>query len=597
MKEIKTKKYIVTTNIEKTWFNDEKIFFLGKWCRDYKNETKIINLNHEFHNHHWENDNEILNKDCKYIRDLNVRLLDYICNNLVINQNLKLKKEFWETALSIWLSSFTTMLYDKWKILQSFLKQNERYFTKIIKYEENHFIPNNLENYFRLRHTDIYNHYLFSEILIYHKLHNNYDLDFEIVKFDYLNQISQKHFKQSNILLNNLKLRTFKFFNFFYSFTHKNNYFCVIDKYLNKIENFKLNFSLGQFPILFLYKDLGIKENVIKSNRKNLFVNDFNFKNDFEKFLNNFLSKNIPYSFVEELTDYINNIEKSNLPKNPKSIFAPNIINNTFLTIYCALKKNNASKLIYAQHGGSYGQHLINSYEYIERKCSDKFLTWGWDDKNDKRIFKFGRIKSSKQNVVNYKNNKKILLVHRMQKKYITEIDSLSSSLYTKEYFSGHESFLNTVNSNLRKNIIIRYKSADYVRQRFFDEKYFSDLNIDKSEKNIDDLFKSSKVVVAEALQTTYLESLSLNIPTIVFTNHKSELFREDFIPYLNKLKNCKIFFDNPIEAAEHLNEYWDNIDNWWKNDKTQEIVQIFCNNYIFNNENKLSSLKNFLTI
>ena len=133
------------------------------------------------------------------------------------------------------------------------------------------------------------------------------------------------------------------------------------------------------------------------------------------------------------------------------------------------------------------------------------------------------------------------------------------------------------------------------MKQKIFDKRNFPNSKIDEGETDINELFKTSRVAVSQAIQTTYLESLSLNIPTIVFTNHKSELFREDFLPYLKKLKDNKIFFDDPIKAAKHLNKNWADIDSWWKNNKTQEIVSEFTDKYIFRNKNRLQDKKNVL--
>ena len=86
------------------------------------------------------------------------------------------------------------------------------------------------------------------------------------------------------------------------------------------------------------------------------------------------------------------------------------------MSIYCGLKKNKSSKIIFAQHGGSYGQHLMNNQEYIERKVSDKFLTWGWDCKDDEKVFPFGYTKKYNEKSIDYQNNNKLLLIHRVQK-------------------------------------------------------------------------------------------------------------------------------------------------------------------------------------
>tara|TARA_X000000950_G_scaffold289220_1_gene410964 strand:- start:2618 stop:4411 length:1794 start_codon:yes stop_codon:yes gene_type:complete len=594
MQKNKGKKYLVTTNIEETWFKDEKIFFLGPWCKDFENEEKISKLNHIFHTHHWQHNNEKLSKDNNYIKDLTNRLIGYIKDDLKINQNLQLKQEFWKISTEYWLMSFITIAYDKWETLKSFLNEDEQYVTKIVNYKKNDFIPTGLENYYRLRHLDIFHHYIFSEILKYFKYKKNYSIEILKVDHNYLDQINQKHFKKFNILSHKIKLNLINIFNIFYQFLCANNNYCIFDRYQNKLENLKLNLSLNQLPILFLYRDLGKKKNFTRENIK-LFSKDFEYKNDFESFISSFLPQIIPFSFVEELKNYITKIKKSYLPKSPKTIFATNIVTNTFLSIYCGLKKDESSKIIFAQHGGSYGQHLIVPQEYFERKVSDKFLTWGWDCKDDKKVTQFCYLKKNNDKLVNYQNNRKLLLINRVQKKYITDIDPYSSSIDKSEYFVGQKNFLNTLDENLKKEVIIRYKALDYMKQKIFDKRNFPNLKIDEGETDINELFKTSKVVVSQAIQTTYLESLSLNIPTIVFTHHKSELFRDDFLPYLKRLKDNKIFFDDAIEAARHLNKNWADIDNWWKNNKTQEIVLDFSNKYIFRNKNRLQDKKNVL--
>ena len=51
-----------------------------------------------------------------------------------------------------------------------------------------------------------------------------------------------------------------------------------------------------------------------------------------------------------------------------------------------------------------------------------------------------------------------------------------------------------------------------------FSEK-FPDIKIDYGTSNIYRLMKNSKIVVSTSLSTSYLETLSMNIPTIIVTN------------------------------------------------------------------------------
>ena len=68
---------------------------------------------------------------------------------------------------------------------------------------------------------------------------------------------------------------------------------------------------------------------------------------------------------------------------------------------------------------------------------------------------------------------------------------------------------------------------------------------------------KSSRVVVSTSLATSYLESLAMNIPTIVITNYNMEPMREEAKEYLNLLIDAKILHLTFNSAVEHLNKFW----------------------------------------
>ncbi len=594
MNQDKIIKNLVTTSIEETWFKNKKNIFLGHWCKNFKNIEKIKNIDHEILNHHWQDRDELINKDWKYLKELNSRVVEYISNNINFKHNNNYGKIFWSFASSIWTLNYLCMLYDKWKTVESCLNKDENYLTKIVDYNENDFIPSSTENFYRLKITDIFNHYLYAETLKYFQSKKNYSIKFENIKYEYSKELFQQHFKSTDIFIHKVKYYLRSFTLYIYSFLYKKNKYCILDSYSSKTQDFLLNLSLGQFPILFTFKDIGKKIN-IKRNNFDLFKKNFDFQNDFEEFVNFMLPKSLPFCFFENLDVYLNEIKKKNLPENPKAIYAPNISTNTLLSIYCGIKKTNGAKIIFAQHGGSFGQSNLSGQEYLERSLSDAWLSWGWSDKSDKKIIPFGIIKNTKNIIPKFKEKKKIVLIQRMQKKYITLLDQFSSSVNTSSYFDNHKNFINKINNDLKENLILRYKAADYIKQRNFDKKHFPNIQEDKS-KDIYKVFNNARVVICETLQTTYLETLYLNIPTVIFIGLKSEYnLRDSFLPFLQKLKNANIFFDDPVKAAEHINKYYSKIDDWWLNEKTQEVVKDFCNNYASLNKDKLSKIKKII--
>jgi len=99
-----------------------------------------------------------------------------------------------------------------------------------------------------------------------------------------------------------------------------------------------------------------------------------------------------------------------------------------------------------------------------------------------------------------------------------------------------------------------------------------------------------------ETLNSTgYLESLQLNLPTIIIFNKSfcgiRNTAKEDF----NDLKKINILFDNPINAANFINKNYNNLEEWWSNLELQKIREKFCNKYVRNSDTPFQEFKNVL--
>jgi len=106
---------------------------------------------------------------------------------------------------------------------------------------------------------------------------------------------------------------------------------------------------------------------------------------------------------------------------------------------------------------------------------------------------------------------------------------------------------------------------------------------------------KNSKIVVSTSLSTSYLETLSMNIPTVIVTNFELEPVRPESKKYLDLLIDSKILHLKPNTAIAHLNSIYDNIENWWFDQKLQNNIKIFCEKYGKLNYNINNDLKKIL--
>ena len=75
---------------------------------------------------------------------------------------------------------------------------------------------------------------------------------------------------------------------------------------------------------------------------------------------------------------------------------------------------------------------------------------------------------------------------------------------------------------------------------------------------------------------TTFLESISLDVPTVIFWNTEMWELTEIARPAFKRLSAVGVFFDNPIEAARHVSEVWGDVGSWWTNADVREAVEAF---------------------
>ena len=112
-------------------------------------------------------------------------------------------------------------------------------------------------------------------------------------------------------------------------------------------------------------------------------------------------------------------------------------------------------------------------------------------------------------------------------------------------------------------------------------KKKFPNIELDDGTKSISNLYEDSKIVVHSSIGTSYLETLKLNIPTIVFQNLKNLDLNKNTKKNISMLKKEKIFFDNEKKAVEHLESVWHNVDAWWSKKSLQSTRKNFCKKYI----------------
>ena len=560
----KEKKILVTAHIKNSKINSSTIL-LTTFCNsfdinDYYKNQKLLCANY-----HWNSKKKFL-KDEAYLLKVYEVYLKRITLKLNQIHNTYYSVDYWRIIIGPWLFDFITIIFDRSEIVNYLKKRYKITEVRSAFYKKKDAIFNDYEefNNFLGKKDNQFNNIIFSELIKFHT-------KISIKKFTSfgINEDIQK--KNSFI---NFFQRTY---NFICRCFIKSTDIFIINSYFKKFFNFRLQIKLGQMPI-FWKKILSSEQKIKWKLRK--FFNEKN-NDEFFSMLNYFIPNFIPKIYLEGYKEAVKLINNLPWQKNPKAIISANsyFLDDVF-KIWAAEKKLGGSNLIATQHGGNHFSARINSNEIHLKKICDYILTWGHQEYKNKSIIPFFNFKSNNKKVKHSKFGN-LLLFDYIMPKYVEMLQSTYNGPQNIFFLDAKIAFLKKLKNNILNKTFVRNKNQ-YFDTLLFERKLYNTLNINLnySSKDFYQELKKSRISVCNSNQTVFLETLNLNFPTIVLFDTKFDELNKTAIPYYNILKENKIFFENPVEAAIHINNIWENVDYWWKSKKAQNAINLFCRKF-----------------
>tara|TARA_X000001036_G_C20659272_1_gene798265 strand:- start:675 stop:2099 length:1425 start_codon:yes stop_codon:yes gene_type:complete len=348
--------------------------------------------------------------------------------------------------------------------------------------------------------------------------------------------------------------------------------------------NIKLQLMLKQIPSFWFNQPIGHIEYCSKTRNKLSrlgFLNKSNEESNFISLANKLIPKNLPKIYVEGFPHLINSIDKLAWPKNPKSITTSNqVYNNDTLKAWIGDKIESKVPFKIIQHGGGYGIGKFFFNEYHEIAISDHFISWGWDSKKETKVKALGAPKKRKFFKKKYKNKSNILIFTTCLPRYSYKLYSEVIAGQWENYFSDLCFFFEALNPKIQKKVRIKPYKKDLgrgLKERLFERN--KDIKFFDSKKNIYPLEQFS-LIVSTYNSTTFLETLSNNIPSLIYWDPKYWELNSSAGFFFRKLESVGVFHKNPGSASNHLNVIGDNILDWWQGNDVQNIRKEFCQNY-----------------
>jgi putative transferase (TIGR04331 family) len=564
--------FLITTAEQRFWKTDEPVLFLGEWCKLYSHRDLWENLDYEVLPYHWD-DRKKLYRDYLYLDTLYEETLQQMTILLNRIHRVDHSVRYWRIIIGPWLSYFIAVLYDRYQSILTAIESKKVTNTLIYNHEPGEWLPHNFSEFGKwAENDDGYNHYLYDRIIEYTN-----KLSLSVLERDTIFANSAGIVKQKT-LPNKITGFSRLIFQFSRFISNHWNKIIFVESSLNKWDLVRLCLLLGQFPHLYVRDEL-IPKPEIDFNLRKLFTH-IPAGGEFEKLLIKMIIEQIPSIYIEGY-DNMKSISLKAFPRHPKIIFTSTSFNTyDVFKFWAAHHVDLDVKLVGTQHGGHYGTGLWSSSEEHQLKIYDKFYTWGWEKDGYENttplsIAKFNQIKRRARP----KRGGRLLMMLGSLPRYSYYMYSVYvASTGFLAYVDEQYRFVGALSEKNIKLLTIRFIMHNYglcLKERWLDN--FPGIKLCVGKKSLINRLNETKLVICTYNATTYLETFTANIPTVLFWNPKHWELRPSAKPFFDKLSKAGILHYTPESAAAKVNEISDDPISWWQQTEIQAAKDEFC--------------------
>lgn len=566
-------------------FNDNDLI-LGEWC--------IPDSNKKFLPYHWD-DKERMHSDFKLIDNIYEELLIIFKDILNENHKKNYSLKSWRVLIGNWLHTTLHTIHDRYYILDFF------YNREFLKFKSSEICWYNIKNQDlvfvsshtscdSMRRSDIVNQYIFQFIL------KNFS-KFNISQKKYIKKYNFKSFKKNFINPNfkknkftriilscaSLLRRIFSYFRVYHVITNYTRFPKIQDIWLSI--NFRSSYLPGIINDTIPVSDqISFDYELRKKLAKKVLVkinNSKNLRRNLNTELINIISKLtfqlIPANFLENFDHLHKKCILENWVLRKTNIFtATSYSSNDSFCMSSAIAINNHSNLFIIQHGGNYGNAKFNSQENHQRKISSKYLTWGW--KEDGNTLPLGILKPIKKFEKRVRKKKEVLLISMELFRYSYLSYSGAHSTQWLDYQNSLENIAVDINS-LGYDLQVRVKPLPDAWNSVKRWKSLK-LKIDKT-KSFFQSCRESKIVLCTYNAATFLETIYMDIPTLIYWDKEMWEMRPNAKKFFEILKKLEILHYDKNSLIKTLNfakstGYFE----WWESKKQEKEFLKFKQNY-----------------
>jgi len=164
------------------------------------------------------------------------------------------------------------------------------------------------------------------------------------------------------------------------------------------------------------------------------------------------------------------------------------------------------------------------------------------------------------------------------------------------DYYNFKMSFFESLSTVVLNEMLYRSYPRDRNWQLCYDDNtlmrpFLEQMHCDDHSESGKNRMLQSRLVIVDYLSTSHFESMSMNIPTVILIRPESYVLNEDNNDFFDSLLEVGICQVDPIKAANFIEQVWRNPEEWWMRPE----VQTAKNQFLEKNLGKPEYLSDYL--
>lgn len=558
----------------------------GAWCFEFGEDIERSN-DVLICPYHWD-DREKMFADYQKITTIYEDLLLALAQDLNKTHRVTFPLRYWRILIGPWLACFVQIMFDRYAVTLRAVSQrskNEPFYFDITNHG---YVANDMKDFSNIVDTDAWNQSMFQTILQTLDVNQKPNIGSQEITF-----CAPKLKRRATLLK--------KILGWLSKLVFKKNDLFFISTYLSVKDLITTQLYLRQIPTFWFRQEADSYEfNPLMRDRSLPFKEN---SSPLEKIICKVVYQHMPRIYLEGY-EKANELVEKIFPRKASVIFDCNSWNTDDLTkAWVAKQVLKGARFVIGQHGGNYGQSKWNFSEDHQLAICDRFLTWGLGHPSNNKVTPVGVHKLFGRAKPKPLKNGHLLLAQMGIPRYCQSTYAVPVSISQwQTYFDQQCDFVEALDGEAKDQLLIRlYPNDNGLQQEDRWKKKFPQICLDRGQKqSFLSALRSSRLYVCSYSATTYLETIALNYPTIMFWDPTYWEMNNEAEQQLLNMEKVGLFHRDPNSAAKKVLEIWDDIEGWWYGKDVQEQLEGFRRSFCLLNASQsnvfkavLRSLKN----